>query len=131
MRLNSARVAAALSFIVAQVAMSQSAPAADVTVISGGAFKQVLTPLAAEYEKESGNKINVTYRTVGQHLKLIHDGGEVFDVAVLTPEAILTASALPGTACTLTHHAPATAASAVRATVASSHSSKGRGSSAD
>src|SRR6185437_8770585 len=44
--------------------------------------------------------------------------------------AILTASALPGTACTLTHHAPETAASAVSATVASSHSSKGRGSSA-
>ncbi len=73
---------------IAQVAMSQATQAADVTVISGGAFKQVLTPLAAQYEKESGNKLNVTYRTVGQHLKLIHDGGETFDVAVLTPEAI-------------------------------------------
>jgi molybdate transport system substrate-binding protein len=73
---------------IAQAAMSQNTQAADVTVISGGAFKQVLTPLAAQYEKESGSKLNVTYRTVGQHLKLIRDGGESFDVAVLTPEAI-------------------------------------------
>src|SRR5579864_6773294 len=88
MQLKSAFLAIALSFIIAQVAMSQTAQAADVTVISGGAFKQVLTPLAAQYEKETGNKINVTYRTVGQHLKLIREGGESFDVAVLTPEAI-------------------------------------------
>jgi molybdate transport system substrate-binding protein len=93
MQLRSAVVTLAL-FTIAQAAMSQqtmsqqTAQAADVTVISGGAFKQVLTPLAAQYEKESGNKVNVTYRTVGQHLKLISDGGETFDVAVLTPEAI-------------------------------------------
>jgi molybdate transport system substrate-binding protein len=80
------------SFVIAQVTMSQTmsqtAQAADVTVISGGAFKQVLTPLAAQYEKDTGNKVTVTYRTVGQHLKLIGEGGEAFDVAVLTPEAI-------------------------------------------
>lgn len=80
--------AAALSFLIAQVIMSQPSQAAEITVISGGAFKQVLTPLAAQYEKESGNKVAVTYRTVGQHLKLIRDGQESFDVAVLTPEAI-------------------------------------------
>jgi molybdate transport system substrate-binding protein len=57
-------------------------------VISGGAFKQVLNDLLSAYEKESGNKAAVTYRTVGQHLKLIASGEEKFDVAVLTPEAI-------------------------------------------
>lgn len=57
-------------------------------VISGGAFKQVLNALLGEYEKETGNKADVTYRTVGQHLKLIVSGEEKFDVAVLTPEAI-------------------------------------------
>ena len=88
MPLKSVLLAIASSFIIAQVAMSQTAQAADVTVISGGAFKQVLTPLAAQYEKETGNKVTVTYRTVGQHLKLIREGGESFDVAVLTPEAI-------------------------------------------
>ncbi len=57
-------------------------------VISGGAFKQVLNDLLGAYQKESGNKADVTYRTVGQHLKLIASGEETFDVAVLTPEAI-------------------------------------------
>ncbi|HTP93836.1 MAG TPA: substrate-binding domain-containing protein [Xanthobacteraceae bacterium] len=69
-------------------AMSQIARAADIKVISGGAFKHVLTELAAQYEKETGNKADLTFRTVGQHLKLIRSGQETFDVAVLTPEAI-------------------------------------------
>lgn len=60
----------------------------SIKVISGGAFKQVLNALAEQYEKESGNKLDLTYRTVGQHLKLIQSGEETFDVAVLTPEAI-------------------------------------------
>ena len=70
------------------VAMSQLAAASDFKVISGGAFKQVLNALAAQYEKESGNKLDLTYQTVGQHLKLIKSGAEQFDVAVLTPETI-------------------------------------------
>jgi molybdate transport system substrate-binding protein len=69
-------------------AMPQPADAADIKVISGGAFKQVLNALAAQYQKESGNTLDITYQTVGQHLKLIESGGETFDVAVLTPEAI-------------------------------------------
>ncbi|HWX86088.1 MAG TPA: substrate-binding domain-containing protein [Xanthobacteraceae bacterium] len=70
------------------VAMPQHAAASDFKVISGGAFKQVLNALAAQYEKESGNKLDLIYRTVGQHLKLIKSGQEPFDVAVLTPDAI-------------------------------------------
>jgi molybdate transport system substrate-binding protein len=88
MKLASTILAAAFAFAGSQIAMSQSARAADVNAISGGAFKQVLTALVAQYEKESGNKVNVTYQTVGQHLKLIASGQEMFDVAVLTPEAI-------------------------------------------
>lgn len=68
--------------------MSQSAKASDIKVISGGAFKQVLNALAEQYGNASGNKIDLTYRTVGQHLKLIESGEESFDVAVLTPDAI-------------------------------------------
>src|ERR1700676_2404259 len=69
-------------------AMSQRAEAAEIKVVSGGAFKQVLSALAMQYEKESGNKLDITYQTVGQHLALIRDGKEEFDVAILTPEAI-------------------------------------------
>ena len=60
--------------------MSQLADATEIKVISGGAFKQVLTALAAQYEKESGNKVDVTYRTVGQHLADPRRQ-ETFDVA--------------------------------------------------
>jgi len=88
MKLASIITAAALAFAGSQFAMSQLARAADINAISGGAFKQVLTALLAQYEMESGNKVNVTYQTVGQHLKLIAAGQETFDVAVLTPEAI-------------------------------------------
>ncbi len=85
-----ARTVAAVTLTLAltQSAMPQSAKPTEVKVISGGAFKQVLTALAAQYEKESGNKVEITYRTVGQHLKLVGSGQETFAVAVLTPEAI-------------------------------------------
>jgi molybdate transport system substrate-binding protein len=81
-------LASALALVAALFAAVPPAEAATMRVISGGAFKQVLTALVAQYEKESGNKVDVTYRTVGQHLKLIASGEEKFDVAVLTPEAI-------------------------------------------
>jgi len=70
------------------LAMSQRAQAAEITVVSGGAFKQVLNALAAQYQNETGNRLDVTYRTVGQHLALIRNGKEKFDVAILTPTAI-------------------------------------------
>jgi molybdate transport system substrate-binding protein len=70
------------------VAMAPHADAADIKVISGGAFKQVLNALAAQYEKETGNTLDITYQTVGQHLQAIKSGDETFDVAVLTPDAI-------------------------------------------
>jgi molybdate transport system substrate-binding protein len=69
-------------------AMPKGAKTVQIEVISGGAFKQVLNALVAQYQAASGNTINVTYRTVGQHLKLLEDGEENFDVAILTPEAI-------------------------------------------
>jgi molybdate transport system substrate-binding protein len=68
--------------------MSQPAKAADIKVISGGAFKQVLNALAEQYERASGKTLDLIYRTVGQHLQLIKRGEESFDVAVLTPDAI-------------------------------------------
>ena len=88
MRFISFVLATTLTLIMSQIATSQAAMAADINVVSGGAFKQVLSALVAQYEKETGNKVAVTYQTVGQHLALIKDGKEEFDVAVLTPEAI-------------------------------------------
>lgn len=69
-------------------AMSQLAKATEIKVVSGGAFKQVLTALGTQYEKESADKLDLAFQTVGQHLRLIRSGQENFDVAILTPEAI-------------------------------------------
>ena len=80
-------LAAAFAVAISQ-AMSQIAEAAAIKVVSGGAFKQVLAALAAQYQRQSGDTLDITYRTVGQHLALIRDGKEDFDVAILTPEAI-------------------------------------------
>src|SRR6185437_9871974 len=88
MQPTKASLAAVLVAAIMQCAMPQSAEAAEIKVISGGAFKTVLNDLVAQYQKESGNTVAVTYRTVGQHMKLIASGAEKFDVAVLTPEAI-------------------------------------------
>jgi molybdate transport system substrate-binding protein len=83
-----AKVVVAALALAASVSGMAVAAAAEIKVVSGGAFKQVLSALAAQYEKESGNKIDVIYQTVGQHLALIRSGREDFDVAVLTPDAI-------------------------------------------
>jgi molybdate transport system substrate-binding protein len=88
MQPTKAILAAVLVAAIMQCAMPQSAEAAEIKVISGGAFKTVLNDLVAQYQRESGNTVAVTYRTVGQHMKLIASGAEKFDVAVLTPEAI-------------------------------------------
>jgi molybdate transport system substrate-binding protein len=88
MRFISSVLATTLTLIMSHMATSRAATAADINVVSGGAFKQVLSALVAQYEKETGNKVAVTYQTVGQHVALIKDGKEEFDVAVLTPEAI-------------------------------------------
>ncbi len=81
-----AAVASAAAILVSL--MPQPAQAAEIKVISGGAFKTVLNDLVAQYQKETGNTVAVTYRTIGQHMKLIASGEEKFDVAVLTPQAI-------------------------------------------
>lgn len=70
------------------VAMPHPSQAAEIKVVSGGAFKQVLNAVAGQYHKDTGNTLAITYRTVGQHLDLIRGGKETFDVAILTPEAI-------------------------------------------
>jgi molybdate transport system substrate-binding protein len=87
MRLISALLAA-LILIMAQAVTAQTSFAADINVVSGGAFKQALTALIAEYEKETGDKVTASYQTVGQHLALIRGGKEEFDVAILSPEAL-------------------------------------------
>src|SRR5205814_1370292 len=55
--------------------------------LTAGAFKQVLLALVPDFEKQSGHKVILENDTVGALSKRI-EGGETFDVAVLTPAAV-------------------------------------------
>jgi molybdate transport system substrate-binding protein len=76
---------------VAMVLMAASAPrgaaAAEIKVLTAGAFKQVLLVLVPDFEKQTGHKVMLENDTVGALTKRI-EGGEVFDLAVLTPAAV-------------------------------------------
>lgn len=67
--------------------MAQPASAAELKVLTTGAFKQVVMALVPEYEKATGNKVVVDNGTVGQLQKRV-DGGEAFYVLVLSPKGI-------------------------------------------
>ncbi len=67
--------------------MAQAATAAEIKVLTTGAFKQVVVALVPEFEKATGHKVVVDNGTVGQLQKRV-DGGETFDVLVLSPRGI-------------------------------------------
>ena len=75
----------------AMVMMAAGAPrgaaAAEIKVLTAGAFKQVLLALVPDFEKTTGHKVTVENDTVGALSKRI-GGGEAFDLAVLTPAAV-------------------------------------------
>jgi molybdate transport system substrate-binding protein len=66
---------------------SESSSAAEVKVLTAGAFKQVVLAVVPEFEKQTGYKVTVDNDTVGGLTKKI-EGGETFDVVVLTPAAV-------------------------------------------
>lgn len=61
--------------------------AAEFKVLTAGAFKQVVLALVPGFEKQTGNKVIVDNDTAGGLQKRI-EGGEAFDVAVITPAVI-------------------------------------------
>ena len=64
-----------------------TAAAAEIKVLHGGAFTQMMTAIVPDFEKATGNKVVTDRDTVGALTKAI-EGGAAFDMAVLTPEAI-------------------------------------------
>ena len=64
-----------------------TATAADIKVLTAGAFKQVVLALVPDFEKQTGNKVVVDNDTAGGLKKRI-EGGETFDVAIITPTVV-------------------------------------------
>lgn len=63
------------------------ASAAEIKVLTAGAYKQVIVALQPEFEKSTGNKLIIENDTAGGLQKRI-EGGQAFDVAVITPKII-------------------------------------------
>ncbi len=69
------------------IAVGGQATAADLKVLTTGAFKQVVLALVPDFEKQTGHKVTIDNGTAGELKKRI-DGGEAFDVLVTTPKDI-------------------------------------------
>jgi molybdate transport system substrate-binding protein len=61
--------------------------AAELKVLTAGAYKTVLLAMAAGFEQRSGHKLLIANDTAGALQKRIA-GGEAFDAVVLTPSAL-------------------------------------------
>jgi molybdate transport system substrate-binding protein len=61
--------------------------AADLKLLTTGAFKQVALAVVQDFEKRTGHKVTVDNDTAGGVAKRV-EGGEAFDVAIITPKAI-------------------------------------------
>ncbi|MCC7348906.1 MAG: substrate-binding domain-containing protein [Variibacter sp.] len=73
-------VALALAFVA-------QATAAEMKVLTAGAFKQVLVAIAPAFERESGHRLEIVNDTVGALAKRIREG-EAFDLVVVSPAAL-------------------------------------------
>ena len=69
------------------VIFSGTANAAEIKILTAGAFKQVVLALVPDFEKQTGHKVTVDNGTAGELSKRI-EGGEAFDVAVITPGVV-------------------------------------------
>jgi hypothetical protein len=63
------------------------AGAAEIKVLTAGAYKQVVLALVPDFENQTGHKVTVDNGTTGQLKKRI-EGGEAFDLLVITPAVV-------------------------------------------
>ena len=75
------------AFIAGALGLAAPAHAAELKVLTAGAFKQVVLALVPNYERQTGNHVTVDNGTTGQLKKRI-EGGESFDVLVITPAVV-------------------------------------------
>jgi len=61
--------------------------AAEIKILTAGAFKPVVSALAPSFEKMTGHKVIIDNDTAGALTKRI-EGGEAFDAVFLTPAAL-------------------------------------------
>ena len=75
-----------LTILLAALAMSP-AMAADLRLLTAGAYKSAALELVPEFEKKTGHKITIENDTAGALARRVA-GGESFDVVVMPPAAM-------------------------------------------
>ena len=75
------------SVIMFSIGSAGAAVSAEIKILTAGAYKQVVLALLPAFEKQTGHKVTVDNGTVGALVKRI-EGGEAFDVVVVSPGAI-------------------------------------------
>jgi molybdate transport system substrate-binding protein len=76
-----------IRWIIAGLLLAAPASAAELTVLTAGAFKSVAAALIPAFEAISGEKVILRNDTVGSLLRRI-DGGEAFDVVLMSPSGL-------------------------------------------
>lgn len=64
-----------------------AAGAAEIRLLTAGAFKGMVLALVPDFEKQTGHKVVIDNGTAGQLRDRI-ENGEAFDVAVITPDVV-------------------------------------------
>ncbi len=69
------------------VVSASPADAAEIKVLSAGAYQSIVVAVQPEFEKQTGHKLVIDNDTVGGLAKRIEDG-EAFDVVIVSPGAL-------------------------------------------
>src|SRR5262245_6385316 len=75
------------SVVALGVASAAPAAAAEIKVLSAGAYKSVVVAIQPEFEKQTGHRLVVDNDTVGALAKRV-EGGEGFDGIIVSPGAV-------------------------------------------
>ncbi len=73
--------------VLSALAGRNTAFAAEIKVLTAGAFKSVVMEIVPGFEQRSGHKVIVDNDTAGKLVQRIN-AGETFDVVILTPQAL-------------------------------------------
>ncbi len=76
-----------IRWVLALLLLAAPAHAADLTVLTAGAFKPVVAALTPTFEATTGNKVTLRNDTVGALIRRI-DNGEPFDVVLMSPSGL-------------------------------------------
>lgn len=81
------RTTRVMALVLAGWTLAASVLAADIKVLTAGAFKPVVVALAPDFERQTGHRLVIDNDTAGALARRIA-GGEQFDLVVLTDAAI-------------------------------------------